>query len=80
MLAGNESHAVVGYACSTYPHNIAQLNERMPPIARIKYILTKILEPRVVEVVEQFGLVLSFVIYNLERLGHDEALALANTP
>ena len=52
----------------------------MPPIARIKYILTKILEPRVVEVVEQFRFVLSFVIYNLERLCHDEALALTDTP
>ena len=80
MLAGNESHAVVGYACSTYPHNIAQLDERMPPIDRVEHIEAKVLEPGMVEVVEQFGLILSLVIYNLERLGHDEALALANTP
>ena len=66
MLAGNESHAVVGYACSTYPHNIAQLNERIPPIDRVEHIQTKVLEPSVVEVVEQFRFILSFVIYNLE--------------
>ena len=66
MLAGNESHAVVSYACSTYPHNIAQLDERMPPIDRVEHIQTKVLEPGMVEVVEQFGLILSLVIYDLE--------------
>ena len=80
VLAGNEPHAVVGHGSRSCADDIAQLNERMPPIARIKYILTKVLEPRVVEVVEQFRFVLSFVIYNLEGLCHDEALALPDTP
>ena len=80
VLAGNESHAVVGHGSRSHADDIAQLNERMPPIHRVKHILTKVLEPGMVEVVEQFGLILSFVIYNLEGLGHHKALTLPDTP
>ena len=79
VLARYEPHAVIAAQSVTVLHDVAQLNERVPPVYGIKGKTAQLLEPRLVEVMQCLVALVPVCVHEFERLSHDEAFTLADT-
>ena len=78
VLARYESHVVIAAHAVAVLHDVAEFDERVPPIDRIERKAAELLEPGLVEVVQRLVALITCGVHELERFCHDKTLTLAN--